>query len=66
MIQHLIENLLFTVGNITLKQDVVIPVGIDPTPFWANLFLIFMRINAGEKLFQTKSKFNIFIVGSNL
>ena len=29
----------FTVGNLVLKQDIGIPMGIDPAPFWANLFL---------------------------
>ena len=38
---HLIENCYFTVGNITLKQAIGIPMGIDPAPFWANLFLYF-------------------------
>ena len=37
--RHLIENCYFNVGNITLKQDIGIPMGIDPAPFWANLFL---------------------------
>ena len=42
-VQHLIENFFFTVGNVTLKQDV--PMGIDPGPFWANLYCIFMKTN---------------------
>ena len=40
-VRHLIENCFFTVGNVTLKQAIGIPMGIDPAPFWANLFLYF-------------------------
>ena len=38
-VKHLIENCFFTVGTCVLKQDIGIPMGIDPAPFWANLFL---------------------------
>jgi len=38
-VKHLIENCYFTVGNCVLRQDIGIPMGIDPAPFWANLFL---------------------------
>ena len=38
-VRHLILNCYFVVGNITMKQVVGIPMGIDPAPFWANLFL---------------------------
>ena len=38
-IQHLIENCYFNVGNIVMRQVIGIPMGIDPAPFWANLFL---------------------------
>ena len=38
-VAHLIKNCYFTVGNITMKQAIGIPMGIDPAPFWANLFL---------------------------
>ena len=39
--KHLNENCFFTVINFTLKQDIVIPLEIDPAPFWANSFLYF-------------------------
>ena len=29
------------VGNLTIKQSIGIPMGIDPAPFWANLYLYF-------------------------
>ena len=38
-VKHLIQNCYFSVGNIVLRQAIGIPMGIDPTPFWANLFL---------------------------
>jgi len=38
-VKHLIQNCLFTVGNIVMRQAIGIPMGIDPAPFWANLFL---------------------------
>ena len=38
-VTHLIKNCYFTVGNIVLRQNIGIPMGIDPAPFWANLFL---------------------------
>ena len=38
-IKHLITNCYFTVGNVVLRQKIGIPMGIDPAPFWANLFL---------------------------
>ena len=38
-IKHLIQNCYFTVGNVVMRQAIGIPMGIDPAPFWANLFL---------------------------
>lgn len=38
-LNHLITNCYFTVGNIVMRQRIGIPMGIDPAPFWANLFL---------------------------
>ena len=38
-LRHLIENCYFLVGNTMLRQQIGIPMGIDPAPFWANLFL---------------------------
>ena len=36
---HLIENCYFNVGSVAMKEAISIPLGIDPAPFWANLFL---------------------------
>ena len=38
-VKHLIENCYFTVGDVVMSQVIGIPMGIDPAPFWANLFL---------------------------
>ena len=44
-VKHLIENCFFTVGNTVLRQAIGIPMGIDPAPFWANLFLYAYETN---------------------
>ena len=38
-VSFLIEECYFTIGNLVFKQNIGIPMGIDPAPFWANLFL---------------------------
>ena len=38
-IRHLIRECYFTVGNKVFIQTIGIPMGIDPAPFWANLYL---------------------------
>ena len=38
-LSHLISTCYFSVGNVIMRQRVGIPMGIDPAPFWANLFL---------------------------
>ena len=37
--KHLIKECYFTVGNAVFVQTIGIPMGIDPAPFWANLYL---------------------------
>ena len=56
-VKHLIKNCYFTVGNITMRQSIGIPMGIDPAPFWANLYLysyeeefISNLVDSGEKV----------------
>ena len=39
MVSHLIKETYFKVGNLLFKQCIGIPMGIDPAPFWANLYL---------------------------
>ena len=48
IVEYLITECHFTVGNIVFTQDIGIPMGISPAPFFANLFLqhyesIFMK-----------------------
>ena len=38
-LKFLVESCYFTVGNTIRRQAIGIPMGIDPAPFWANLFL---------------------------
>ena len=40
-VSRLVTNCYFTVGNCVLRQSIGIPMGIDPAPFWANLYLYF-------------------------
>ena len=49
-VKHLIENCFFTVGNTVLRQAIGIPMGIDPAPFWANLFLYAYEVNYMSEL----------------
>ena len=39
VVDHLITNTYFEVGNLLVRQSIGIPMGIDPAPFWANLYL---------------------------
>ena len=41
IITHLIKECNFKFANIILKQIIGIPMGIDPAPFWANLYLYY-------------------------
>ena len=53
VLKHLIENCYFKVGNILLRQKIGIPMGIDPAPFWANLFLYTYENDFVSKLVST-------------
>ena len=39
VVKHLITNSYFEIGRFMLIQSIGIPMGIDPAPFWANLYL---------------------------
>jgi len=39
LLTHLIKQCHFQFANLVLKQVIGIPMGIDPAPFWANLYL---------------------------
>ena len=47
-INYLIENSYFNAGNMTKKQALCIPMGIDPALFGENLFFIPMKKNTGH------------------
>ena len=39
LVKYLITNTFCIVGNLVIEQSIGIPMGIDPAPFWANLYL---------------------------
>ena len=41
IVDHLIKITYFEVGNLLIRQSIKSPMGIDPAPFWANLYLYF-------------------------
>ena len=55
-VSFLISKCYFTVGNLVFKQDIGIPMGIDPAPFWANLFLYFFESKFMKDLISSGSK----------
>ena len=44
-INYLIENCYFNVGNVTIKQAIGIPMGINLAPFWVYFFYISKKEN---------------------
>ena len=54
-VQYLIENSFFTVGDYIFRQTIGIPMGSDPAPFFANLFLHYYEHQWVEK--HKKSNF---------
>lgn len=54
-VSFLISKCFFTIGNLVFKQDIGIPMGIDPAPFWANLFLYFYEKQFVQKLISEGS-----------
>ena len=52
-LNHLISNCYFSVGNIVMRQKIGIPMGIDPAPFWANLFLYTYEHEYIQKLIKS-------------
>ena len=41
LVTHLIKECYFKFSNLVLRQGIGIPMGIDPAPFWANLYLYY-------------------------
>ena len=44
VVKYLIENCFFTIGNLLFRQSIGMPMGSDPAPFFANLFLFFYEV----------------------
>ena len=64
-ISFLINNAFFRVGNAIFRQIIGIPMGSDPAPFFANLFLFhyesrWVKINSRNNYAVTKKLFNVF------
>ena len=55
VVTFLIQNCYFTVGNLVFLQLIGIPMGIDPAPFWANLFLYFFESAYVQTLISSSS-----------
>ena len=49
-VKYLLDNCYFTVGNKILKQSIGLPMGGDPAPFWANLFLFYFEFTWMKKM----------------
>ena len=56
LIRELEEDKCFiTIGNMVFKQDISIPMGIDPAPFWSYLFLYFFESKYIKQLISNGS-----------
>ena len=44
VVKYLIENCFFTIGSLLFRQSIGMPMGSDPAPFFANLFLFFFEV----------------------
>ena len=56
LVKHLITRTYFIVGNLIIRQSIGIPMGIDPAPFWANLYLYFYENKFITRLMQTDKR----------
>ena len=54
-VSFLIGKSFFAIGNLGFKQDIGIPMGIDPAPFWASHFLYFYENKFMQQLICNKS-----------
>ena len=64
-LKYLIDNAYFKVGNHIFRQTIGIPMGSDPAPFFANLFLAYyeakwVKDNVNHNYAKVKSLFNTF------
>ena len=56
LISHLIRETYFQIGNLSFKQCIGIPMGIDPAPFWANLHLYSYEYKFIKSLMRTDKR----------
>ena len=54
-IDFLLKNCYFNVGHTVMRQVVGLPMGGDPAPFWANLFLFFYEFKWVKKMKQSNN-----------
>ena len=50
MIDYIVDNAIFQAGNKAMRQLIGIPMGTDPAPFMANLYLFFYEFHYMKKL----------------
>ena len=50
-----INKCFFTIGNLIFKQDIGIPMGFDPAPFWASLLLYYCEFKYIKQLISNES-----------
>ena len=55
-ITYLLDNCFFTVGKYIFKQVIGIPMGTDPAPFMANLFLYYYENKFMKELMKTDKR----------
>jgi hypothetical protein len=56
LVKHLITRTYFVVGNLLIRQSIGIPMGIDPAPFWANLYLHYYEHKFITNLMRTDKR----------
>ena len=56
LVKHLITRSYFIIGNLIIRQSIGIPMGIDPAPFWANLYLYHYEQEFITRLMRTDKK----------
>ena len=56
LVKHLITRTYFIVGNLIIRQSIGIPMGIDPAPFWANLYLYYYENKFITRLMSTDKR----------
>ena len=53
MIDSIIDNAIFSFGNLTFRQVIGLPMGTDPAPFMANLYLFYYEFHYMQELAST-------------